>query len=83
MSYLQETRLGIYWKFSMTHLDLKNPHGSCLLLSNRFLSHKYSLTVKVPCFPQFYLHRIIELPRLEKTSVIIQSNHPPITNISH
>jgi len=26
---------------------------------------------------------IIEPPRLEKTSKIIQSNHPPITNISH
>ena len=28
-------------------------------------------------------HKIIESPRLEKTSKIIQSNHPPITNISH
>lgn len=26
-------------------------------------------------------HRIIESPRLEKTSKIIQSNHPPTTNI--
>ena len=26
---------------------------------------------------------IIEFPRLEKTSKIIQSNHPPITNIYH
>jgi len=27
-------------------------------------------------------HRIIESPRVEKTSKIIQSNHPPTTNIS-
>jgi len=27
-------------------------------------------------------HRIIESPRLEKISKIIQSNHPPMTNIS-
>lgn len=28
-------------------------------------------------------HRIIELSRLKKTSEIMQSNCPPITNISH
>ena len=32
--------------------------------------------------PLFY-HRTIESPRLEKTSKIIQSNHPAITNIAH
>ena len=28
-------------------------------------------------------HRIIGSPRLEMTSKIIQSNHPPVTNIFH
>ena len=34
------------------------------------------------CGGALLILRIIESPRLEKTSKIIQSNHPPTTNIS-
>lgn len=34
-------------------------------------------------FKILIFHRIIESPRLEKTSKIIHSNCPPVTNISH
>lgn len=48
-----------------------------------FLYWLVSATLSSSFFPLLQNHRIIESSRLEKTSQIIQSNHPHITNISN
>lgn len=42
-----------------------------------------SLSLSSPALVAPQCHRIIEYPRLETNSKIIQTNHPPVANICH
>jgi len=76
--------LGLFLEYKSHVSNLLELRQSCWILINLWSPRLAQVRLLSNCyFPSWLNHRITESLRLEKSSTIIQSNHPPTINVAH